>query len=53
MVGDAPSDIKAAKAAGVSIASVIWDSYSEEEVKKLNSNNLFHSVDELRSFIFS
>lgn len=53
MVGDAPSDIKAAKAAGVSIASVIWDSYSEEEVRKLNSNNLFHSVDELRSFIFS
>ena len=52
MVGDAPSDIKAAKAAGVSIASVIWDSYSEDEVKKLNPENIFHSVEELRGFIF-
>lgn len=52
MVGDAPSDIKAAKAAGVSIASVIWDSYSEDEVKKLNPENIFHSVEELRAFIF-
>lgn len=53
MIGDAPSDILAAKAAGVSIASVVWDSYSEAEVRKLNPKNLFHSVDELRNFIFS
>ena len=52
MIGDAPSDIIAANECGVEIASVVWDSYAEDEVRKLNSNNLFHSVDELRNFIF-
>jgi HAD superfamily hydrolase (TIGR01549 family) len=52
MIGDAPSDIIAAQEAGVEIASVVWDSYAEEEVKKLNDKNLFHSVTELRDFIF-
>jgi pyrophosphatase PpaX len=52
MIGDAPSDIIAAKESGVEIASVVWDSYAEEEVRKLNAKNLFHSVDELRDFIF-
>lgn len=53
MIGDAPSDIKASIKAGVNIASVIWDSYSEQEVRKLNSKNLFHTVEELRNFIFN
>lgn len=52
MIGDAPSDIKASKEAGVHIASVVWDSYSEAEVKKLNSENIFHTVKELRNYIF-
>jgi HAD superfamily hydrolase (TIGR01549 family) len=52
MIGDAPSDIIAARESGVEIASVVWDSYAEDEVRKLNSKNLFHSVDELRNFIF-
>lgn len=52
MIGDAPSDIIAAKEAGVEIASVVWDSYAEEEVRKLNPKNIFHSVNELRDFIF-
>ncbi len=52
MIGDAPSDIIAAKESGVEIASVVWDSYAEDEVRKLNAKNLFHSVDELRDFIF-
>lgn len=52
MIGDAPSDIIAANESGVEIASVVWDSYAEEEVRKLNSKNLFHSVTELRDFIF-
>lgn len=52
MIGDAPSDIIAANDAGVDIASVVWDSYAEDEVRKLNPNNLFHSVAELRDFIF-
>lgn len=52
MIGDAVYDIIAAKQAGVEIASVLWDSYAEEKVRELNGNNIFHSVDELRSFIF-
>jgi len=52
MIGDAPSDIIAAKESGVEIASVVWDSYAEEEVRKLNSTTIFHSVEELRHFIF-
>ena len=53
MIGDAPSDIIAANEAGVEIASVVWDSYSEDEVRKLNSKNIFHTVDELSSYIFN
>jgi HAD superfamily hydrolase (TIGR01509 family) len=52
MIGDAPSDIIAARECGVEIGSVVWDTYAEDEVRKLNSKNLFHSVDELRDFIF-
>ncbi len=52
MIGDAPSDIIASKEAGVEIASVVWDSYSENEVRKLNSKNIFHTVNELRIYIF-
>jgi len=53
MIGDSPSDIIAANESGVEIASVVWDSYAEEEVKKLNSTNIFHSVNELRDYIFN
>lgn len=52
MIGDAPSDIKAAHDAGVEIASVIWDSYSAEKVKKLNPKNCFSTVKDLREFLF-
>ncbi len=52
MIGDAPSDIIASNECGVEIASVVWDSYAEEEVRKLNPKNLFHSVAELRNFVF-
>lgn len=52
MIGDAPSDIIAANKSGVEIASVVWDSYAENEVRKLNPNNIFHTVDELRDYIF-
>lgn len=51
MIGDAPSDIIAARQCGVEIASVVWDSYAEDEVKKLNSTTVFYSVAELRDFI--
>jgi HAD superfamily hydrolase (TIGR01549 family) len=53
MIGDAPSDIIAARDAGVQIASVIWDSYSADKVKELNKETVFETVNELRNFIFS
>jgi pyrophosphatase PpaX len=51
MIGDAPSDVKAARSAGVKIASVVWDSYAKEEVLKLGSDYLFESVEELHQFL--
>lgn len=51
MIGDAPSDFKAARSAGVKIASVLWDEYIKEEVKNLNSDYLFFTVDKFKKFI--
>lgn len=51
MIGDAPPDFKAARSAGVKIASVLWDQYVKEEVKSLSSDFLFHTVDEFKKFI--
>ena len=51
MIGDSPADIKAAKAAGVKIASVLWDSYDKEKVLQLKSDFIFHSVEELKNFL--
>jgi len=53
MIGDSVSDVKAAREAGVKIASVLWDSYGEEEVKTLQSDYYFHSVGELNHFILN
>jgi len=50
MVGDAPADIKAARAAGVQIASVVWDSYAYDKVVTMKSDFVFHSVEELKKF---
>ncbi len=51
MIGDAPADIKAARSAGVEIASVIWDSYAKDEVLTFKSDYVFYTVDELTNFI--
>jgi pyrophosphatase PpaX len=51
MIGDAPSDFKASRSAGVKIASVVWDSYAREEVLELGSDFIFHSVNELDEFL--
>ncbi len=51
MIGDSPADIKAAKSAGVKIASVLWDSYAKEKVLQLKSDFIFHSVEELTKFL--
>ena len=51
MIGDAPSDIKAAREAGVKIATVVWDSYAKEKVLKMKSDYVFHSVEELKELV--
>ncbi len=51
MIGDAPADVKAAKDAGIKIASVLWDSYAKDEVLKLDSDYIFNSVEELKNFL--
>jgi pyrophosphatase PpaX len=51
MIGDSPSDIKAAHSAGIKCASVLWDSYAKEKVMNLKTDFLFHSVEELERFI--
>lgn len=50
LIGDAPSDIEAAKSAGVKSATVLWDCYAEEEVHKLNGDYYFSTVNELKEF---
>lgn len=51
MIGDAPPDVKAAKATGIKIASVLWDSYAKEEVLKMGSDYYFETVEELSEFL--
>lgn len=51
MIGDSPADVKAAHAAGVKVASVLWDSYSKVKVLQLKSDYVFHSVEELKAFL--
>jgi HAD superfamily hydrolase (TIGR01509 family) len=51
MIGDAPADIIAAHAAGVKIASVVWDSYAKEKVLSMGSDFVFESVKDLRDFL--
>ena len=48
MIGDSTADIKAAREAGVAVASVLWDCYSIDAVRGLNGEMLFNTVDELR-----
>ena len=51
MIGDSPSDIKAARSAGVKIASAIWDSYVKKEVLQSGSDYIFREVKDLEEFI--
>ena len=46
MVGDAVSDVKAAREAGVAIAAVLWDSYGKEHVLGMDVEHTFHNVGE-------
>ena len=47
MVGDALSDLKASRGAGVWMASVVWDSYDRERVMQAGSDYLFTEVKEM------
>jgi HAD superfamily hydrolase (TIGR01549 family) len=51
MIGDSPADVIAARAAGVKVASVVWDSYVKDEVHDLDSDYLFRTVKDLDNFI--
>lgn len=53
MVGDAVADIRAAREAGVPIASVVWDSYSKEKVLAMDVDFTFHTVQELFDWLRS
>ncbi|MGE5804266.1 MAG: HAD family hydrolase [Ignavibacteria bacterium] len=51
MIGDAIADIKAARKAGIKIASVVWDSYAKEEIMNLGSDYVFNTVEELKEHL--
>ncbi len=51
MVGDAVSDILAARETGVRVASVVWDSYGKDKVLLMEPDHLFHSVVEFEKWI--
>ena len=51
MIGDSPSDIKAARSAGVKVASVVWDSLAKDHVLKMDSDYVFNTVAELKEFL--
>lgn len=47
MVGDSLGDIKASRAAGVRIATVLWDSHDHERVLQTGTDLVFHETAEL------
>lgn len=51
MVGDAVSDVKAARGAGVKIAAVLWDSYAKEKVLQMDTDLAFHGVEEFHEWL--
>jgi len=51
MVGDAVGDIKAAREAGVTMASVLWDSYGKDTILKMDVDYMFHSVEEFSRWV--
>lgn len=51
MVGDAVSDVKAAREAGIPIAAVLWDSYGKDRVLNMKTDFVFHTVAEFRAWL--
>ncbi len=51
MIGDAVSDVKAARGAGVPVVAVLWDSYGKERVLQMNADFVFHDVSEFHRWV--
>jgi pyrophosphatase PpaX len=51
MVGDAVSDVKAAREAGVKIVAVVWDSYSKEKVLQMKPDFIFNNTMEFQRWL--
>ena len=51
MVGDSVSDAKAAHEAGVKIAAVVWDSYSNEKVLQMKTDFVFENTHEFHEWL--
>lgn len=51
MVGDTDSDIKAARDAGVKVATVLWDSYARDRMLHLKSDLSFATVEEFAIYL--
>ncbi|MGH2566868.1 MAG: HAD family hydrolase [Bacteroidota bacterium] len=51
MIGDSVADVKAAHDAGVKMAAVLWDSYGKEQVLQMETDFLFHRVDEFSRWL--
>jgi pyrophosphatase PpaX len=51
MIGDSVADVKAARDAGVDIASVLWDMYSHDKTVTLDADYRFLATNEFRRWI--
>jgi phosphoglycolate phosphatase-like HAD superfamily hydrolase len=50
MVGDAVSDIRASRSAGVRAAAVLWDSVDRTRVLDAGADLVFHTVAEMHTW---
>lgn len=51
MIGDAISDIKAAREAGIKVGLVLWDSYAGSAVRSMQTDYSFHTVKQLGQWL--
>jgi HAD superfamily hydrolase (TIGR01509 family) len=51
MVGDSVGDVKSSREAGVKIAAVLWDSYAKEKVLQMQTDYVFHDVEEFAGWL--
>jgi HAD superfamily hydrolase (TIGR01549 family) len=47
MVGDALSDVKASRSAGVKVAAAVWDSYDRDRLLQSGADYVFHNPAEM------